>query len=107
MSLRQDGANGWQPHGKDEGRIKNYETSNARLPPPSLILFSLDLLRHVKSTSLVFALLALSLSFARAEYEPVDISGVRDKITIRMGQKASFVSAWRPPRQSASCAAQY
>jgi hypothetical protein len=52
----------------------------------------------MKSTSLFFALLALSLSFARAEYEPVDISGVRDKITIRMGRKASYVFDQRGDR---------
>ena len=52
----------------------------------------------MKSTSLAFVLLVLGFSFARAEYEPVDISGVRDKITIRMGQKASFVFDQRGDR---------
>src|SRR5437773_7782430 len=42
-----DGANVGPPWIKAEGRIKNYETSNARHRPPSLILFSLDLVRAI------------------------------------------------------------
>lgn len=52
----------------------------------------------MKFASIAFASLLLCFSVARAEYEPVDIRRVRDKITIHIGQKASFIFDQRGDR---------